>query len=101
MKKAGYRFHLFYVWVPSAEVSIQRVRERVIQGGHGIPADTIRRRYKRTQNFLRLYRPLADNWEFYDNTALKEPRLVAIGNGTMELADDEMFWAKIKAQVNA
>ncbi len=46
LKKTGYRFHLFYVWVPSAEVSIQRVRERAFQGGHGVPEEIIRRRYE-------------------------------------------------------
>jgi predicted ABC-type ATPase len=56
LKKAGYHFHLFFVWVPSAEVSIQRVRERVVQGGHGIPEETIRRRYQRgLENFFQLY----------------------------------------------
>ncbi len=102
LKKEGYRFHLFYVWVPSADVSVQRVRERVLQGGHGVPEETIHRRYRRgLENFFRLYRPLADNWEFYDNNVPKEPRLVAIGDGRIELADDESFWAKIKEQVNA
>ena len=55
LKKTGYQFHLFFVWVPSAEVSISRVRERVLLGGHGIPEETIRRRYQRgLENFFRL-----------------------------------------------
>src|SRR5437763_15038504 len=77
LKKTGYQFHLFFVWVPSADVSISRVRERVIQGGHGIPEDTIRRRYQQgLENFFRLYQPLADSWEFYDNDNEKEPVLI-------------------------
>ena len=28
-----------------------------------------------------------------------EPELIALGSGTMELAEDEAFWAKIKGQV--
>src|SRR5437588_10570824 len=35
LKRNGYQFHLFYVWLPSADVSIKRVRRRVIPGGHG------------------------------------------------------------------
>jgi len=101
LKKTGYQFHLFFVWVPAAEVSIHRVRKRVILGGHGIPEETIRRRYQRgLDNFFRLYQPLTDGWEFYDNDNPQEPTLIALGNGTMELAEDDALWASIKRQVN-
>jgi predicted ABC-type ATPase len=57
LKKTGYKFHLFFVYVPSAEVSIQRVKDRVRRGGHDIPEDTIRRRYQRgLENFFKLYK---------------------------------------------
>ncbi len=56
LKTTGYQFHLFFVWVPTAEVSIRRVSRRVNLGGHGIPVETIRRRYQRgLENFFRLY----------------------------------------------
>jgi predicted ABC-type ATPase len=100
LKKTGYRFHLFFVWVPSADVSIARVRRRVILGGHGVPDETIRRRYQRgLANFFTLYRPLAESWEFYDNDNEKEPRLIAMGDSTIELAADELLWMTIKKQV--
>lgn len=102
LKTTGYQFHLFYVWVPSADVSVARVRRRVILGGPSVPEETIRRRYQRSlENFFRMYQPIADAWEFYDNETLESPRLIAIGNGTMELAEDEPLWARIKAQVKA
>ena len=47
LKRDGYRFHLFFVWVPAADVSIARVAARVASGGHHVPADTIQRRYRR------------------------------------------------------
>src|SRR5262245_17138570 len=47
LKRTGYHFHLFFLWLPSPEVSITRVRRRVMLGGHGVPEDTIRRRYHR------------------------------------------------------
>jgi predicted ABC-type ATPase len=101
LKKTGYQFHLFFVWVPAAEVSIHRVRKRVMLGGHGIPEETIRRRYLRgLDNFFRLYQPLTDGWEFYDNDNPQEPKLIALGNGTMELAEDDALWGSIKRQVN-
>jgi predicted ABC-type ATPase len=100
LKTTGYQFHLFYVWVPSADVSVERVRKRVILGGHGVPEETIRRRYQRgLDNFFRLYRPLAESWEFYENDNRRRPRLIALGSGTIELCDDAELWERIKQQV--
>jgi predicted ABC-type ATPase len=65
-----------------------------------VPEETIRRRYQRSlENFFRLYQPLTDAWEFYDNEKPESPRLLAIGNGTIELVEDERSWLKIKGQV--
>jgi predicted ABC-type ATPase len=40
----GYDFHLLFLWLPSPEAAIARVRERVQLGGHEVPEDTVRRR---------------------------------------------------------
>ena len=45
-RKEGYLFHLVFLWLPSADMAIDRVKDRVLRGGHAIPEDTIRRRYK-------------------------------------------------------
>ena len=44
LKKEGYLFHLFFIWVPSSDVSVERVKARVRAGGHSVPEETIRRR---------------------------------------------------------
>ena len=68
-KAAGYSIELHFLVVPSAEFSIQRVAQRVSKGGHDVPSDDIRRRFERiTENFLRLYVPLAKHWFVWDNT---------------------------------
>jgi predicted ABC-type ATPase len=41
---AGYDFHLVYVWLRQADLSVERVAGRVRRGGHGVPDDVIRRR---------------------------------------------------------
>jgi predicted ABC-type ATPase len=83
LRGAGYEFHLFFVWLGSADLAVERVQERVRSGGHGIPADVVRRRYVNgLRNFFRLYSPLADTWAFYDNSSRGGPRLVAKGNGS-------------------
>jgi len=43
----GYRIVLHFLWLPSAEESYFRVKQRVAEGGHDVPSEDIRRRYKR------------------------------------------------------
>ena len=92
LQSVGYRFHLIYVWVPDVELSIARVASRVEQGGHHIPEDTIRRRYKAgLKNFFEVYEPIADEWEFCMNIRLGEPDIIARktrGEGTKVLRPD-------------
>ncbi len=78
--EAGYRIHLVYLWLASADLAVARVAERVRSGGHDIPEETIRQRYRRSiDNFFGLYRPLAAYWEVYDNSAPGFPQLIAWG----------------------
>jgi predicted ABC-type ATPase len=80
LQAAGYRFLLAFVWVRSADTAVQRVAKRVLLGGHKIPEETIRRRYRRGLiNFFDLYRPIADEWRFYDNSGVGSAILVAEG----------------------
>ena len=63
-----------------SNLAISRVAERVKMGGHSIPKETIRRRYKiGLNNFFSLYKPLADSWQIYDNSNLSQLALIASG----------------------
>lgn len=64
----GWKVTLLYLWLPSPEHSLRRVAQRVREGGHGIPEETIRRRYYAgLRNMVELYLPLADYARIYDN----------------------------------
>lgn len=101
LKQDGYIFHLAYLWLPKPEIAIARVAERVRAGGHDIPETTIRRRYDSgLRNFFGLYRPIANNWRFYDNAATSGPRPVAIGEGVCDLkVRDIELWKRIRRDV--
>jgi predicted ABC-type ATPase len=47
LKKAGYTVHIVYLWLPDVDLAVARVAERVRSGGHDVPVDAIRRRFKR------------------------------------------------------
>ena len=73
---AGYHVKLFFLTLPSAEMAIARVAERVRQGGHNVLPEVIRRRFAAGRtNFDRLYRDLVDAWALYDNSG-DEPQLI-------------------------
>jgi predicted ABC-type ATPase len=68
-KVEGWRITLLYLWLPSPRDALDRVARRVRQGGHGIPADVVVRRYwSGLRNLHKLYLPLADLALIYDNS---------------------------------
>ena len=80
LRADGYEFHLFFLWLPNAEMAITRVADRVRAGGHNVPEATIRRRYGAgLRNLRTLYLPLANSWSLIDNTRRREPSLIAAG----------------------
>lgn len=79
-RQFGYRVELFFLSLPSAEMAVQRVAERVRQGGHDIPEATIRRRFDAGKRlFFEVYQPLVDQWVLYDNSG-DEPLLTDWSN---------------------
>ena len=83
LRGSGYFFRLIFIWLPSADLAVQRVAERVRRGGHHIPEETIRRRYGAgVRNFFSLYQPTADHWGLYENTTPGDPPLI-IAEGIM------------------
>ncbi|MCI0703338.1 MAG: zeta toxin family protein [Planctomycetia bacterium] len=92
LKRDGFAVHLFYYWLDSPELAINRVAERVKAGGHHVPDDTIRRRYSRSvRNFLELYRPVVTTWQVYDNSNGRS-RLIAVNNSYFDTIVDEPTW---------
>jgi predicted ABC-type ATPase len=78
----GYQVHILYLWLPTPELAIQRVRLRTAAGGHGVPAEVVRRRFDRGRlNFFTRYLPIADHWRLYDAAPPSGPRVIATGRG--------------------
>ena len=75
-KAIGYRVELFYLRLPNADASIARVAHRVSQGGHGIPEETLRRRYPLSLDYLEtVYKPIVDRWEIRDSGEIGLPMI--------------------------
>jgi predicted ABC-type ATPase len=99
LKSQGYQFHLVFLWLTSAKVAMSRVQARVAEGGHGIPEDTIRRRYERgIENFFRLYRPMANSWILFDHSNPKTSRRIAEMRDRIETVHDAALWQAISGR---
>jgi predicted ABC-type ATPase len=91
---------LLFLWLPSPDLAVARVAERVKLGGHDVPEAVIRRRYVAgLRNFFELYQPMAKVWRLYDNS-LAKPRLIASGRARLEPAIvDTQTWLAIQGFV--
>ena len=68
-RQQNYYVKLFFLQLPTPEMAISRVRQRVSQGGHDIPEAVIRRRYDLGwHNFKHIYCHLVDEVALYDNS---------------------------------
>lgn len=74
---AGYLVTLHVVMVPD-ELAVARVENRVTVGGHAVPEEKIRERYRRLWPLVARAIGMVDNAIAYDNTKAKTPfRVVA------------------------
>ena len=82
LKSKTYTIHIFFLWIPDVNLSLARIKERVAEGGHHVPAKDVRRRFdKSLYNFFNYYKLLADYWSILDNSAIV-PRLIVQGKTT-------------------
>lgn len=78
LRSVGYRTHLVFLSLPSPELAIARVADRVRRGGHHVPDEVVRRRFVAgVRNLFTVYMDAIDAWTIYDNADVVSPRLVA------------------------
>ena len=79
-QEKGYYVTVLYFWLNNPDIAVERVAARVRAGGHDIPEETIRRRYKMGLNYLfHSYMPTCDKWILADNST---PPFDIIAEGT-------------------
>jgi predicted ABC-type ATPase len=93
----GYEINLLFLWLRSVTLAKTRVANRVRAGGHGIPGDVVRRRYRAgIRNFLKLYTPLADNWYVFDNSGDRAKPIAALTSREKFKLHDAQIWRRIQ-----
>ena len=85
---------LFYICLDNPERSIQRVRERVAQGGHEVPEADGRRRYARSLSNARQLVPIVHQALVFDNSGAEPRPVFEMRKGQLlNTADEIPTWA--------
>jgi len=70
-KKAHFKIYLYFITTSDPLINLQRVKNRVENGGHDVPDDKIHDRYYKTMNNLYEAFKLTDRAYFFDNSKEK------------------------------
>ncbi len=100
-QRKGYNIHLFFLWISSVKLALERIELRVQQGGHDIPEAVVRRRFnKGISNFFHFYRPVVDRWIIFNNSG-DVPEVIAFEeSGKLEIVDPALFGLVSKYKEN-
>lgn len=96
-RKNNFEIHLLFLWLHSPELAIKRVAERVKQGGHGIPTETIKNRYfLGLRNLFDCYLELVDSFLILDNSS--DRKIIIARKEINNLIDvkDKYTWEKMQ-----
>ena len=77
-RNRGFEIVLVYIGTEDVEINLGRIRNRVLAGGHDVPEEDVRRRYKRSYQNLPIAIKRADHSILFDNSTEDGYRLIVI-----------------------
>lgn len=96
-----YEISLIYLWLLDEELAIQRVAQRVAQGGHHITEEVVRRRYiQGARNLIQYYLPLVDRAIIINNSIAQSQKIIARKKTNNLQIDDFKSWKQINKVAN-
>jgi predicted ABC-type ATPase len=96
-KGLGYEVILVYIHLDPPGLNEARVQQRVLEGGHSVPAEKIRTRLPRVMDNIAAVIPLTDEAVFLDNSLRHDPfrQVARVVKGRCAWAVDPLpDWAK-------
>lgn len=96
-KELDYQVILIYSYLDNPILCENRIKIRVLNGGHNIPKEDIQRRFYRSkENFWNIYKDLVDEWNLFYNGS-SEYILVAQSNQSgIEIYNENLYNEFIK-----
>jgi predicted ABC-type ATPase len=93
-KVAGYLVILLFVGTDDVSINLQRVRQRVRNGGHDVPEEDQLRRYPRSlANFERAFALADESLVFNNSTPLGHVRIAEKSKDGVTILGDVPEWA--------
>lgn len=100
IRKRGYTVSIIYVFLEHPRICIERIKERVLKGGHFVPDnDVVRRFFRSKRNFWKIYRLESDSWFIFFNSD-SHFQEVAQGNKDEYLVHNQLFFDVYLQDVN-
>ncbi len=92
LRMNGYQIVLFFLWLPSPDMAVARVRARVRQGGHNVSDPVVRRRYgSGLCNLFQRYWPIAHKIWLLDGSEFPPKRVAHENEGKLEVLNLPLF----------
>jgi predicted ABC-type ATPase len=99
---SGYDITMYYLWLPSPDLAIARVRGRASRGEHDVPPEDVRRRYYRSLvNLEDVGMALATRWSVLDARAPGPGTVVAQGTPSAVSVHAPSVWTEVLASIAA
>ena len=100
-KSNNFKISIYFVYLDSAELCVNRVASRVARGGHNVPPEDVRRRFQRSnQNFWNIYKPLADEWNLFFNVGDGFQQIAVGDEKDVIIFDETRYLEWLKMAVN-
>ena len=92
-REKGYNVTLLFFWLQNVNLAIERVKTRVLEGGHNIEIEVIKRRYKNgIKNLFEIYLPIADEVMIFDNSEGKHDLIAEkIFDSELEVVNEKKY----------
>ena len=97
IKQKGYYTVLIYSYLDSPILCENRIKIRVLSGGHNIPhEDIIRRFYRSKSNFWYIYKNFVDEWNLFYNGLSEYIPVAQSCNSRIEIYNEKLYNEFIK-----
>ena len=94
-------YFIIIFWLDDVTLALERVRLRVLEDGHDIPEEVIKRSYKNgTINFFSFFMQIVDFWLFVNNTKDVSTFIAKGYIGKPAIVFNLNIWPIIKQQAN-
>ena len=91
-KDLGYKIVLIYSYLDNPDFCKNRIKVRVLNGGHDIPHDDIVRRFYRSkENFWNIYKDLIDEWNLFYNGTSEYILVAQYANNELEVFSENLY----------